>query len=66
MLKKTTKKKTIYPMARVICFNRWGYRCLNVEKSSKTAAIAEGRKMKRDGWAFSYIVYENDKIVARG
>lgn len=53
-------------MARVMCFNRWGYRCLNVEKSSKTAAIAEGRKMKRDGWAFSYVVYENNKLVARG
>ncbi len=43
---------------RLVAFNRWGYQCANYEYPNKTKAINEGRSLKRNGYAFSYIVYK--------
>lgn len=43
---------------RLIAYNRWGYQCANNLYPNKTKAISEGRNLKRNGYAFSYIVYE--------
>ena len=47
--------KTSY---QLIGFTSWGSECLHCNFPNKTRAINEGRKAVREGYAFSYHVYE--------
>lgn len=43
---------------RLVCYTKWGSVCLNDDSfTTLNKAIEEGRKMKRDKYAFSYQVY---------
>lgn len=50
--------------ADLVAFTNSGYVCKNVTFPNKTQAIKQGRFLKKNGYAFSYKVYQkNDEGV---